>query len=394
MKNSSSQQRGFTLVELLVVIAIIGVMVGLLLPAVQAAREAARRMSCSNNMKQIGLGLHNYHAAYDRLVMQRGGTRNTGTGDDNHNNLSLSWLVGILPFVEQQALWEQISNPLNVNRDGSVRAVPFPAMGAVPWNDNYRPWLTQVPGYRCPSDPAEATANTVAVNNYVACTGDAYFEQHHSGVQDNGVPHPDGTWGEAAGSRWARGAFRARSFTRFRDFLDGTANTIAAGEANVDIQDRSITTLMMRDGNVERQPPLHHTTTGWIDPARPQFVSAAATVDGGATHGRGRRWPDGRPQYSVFHTIRPPNSHNVLQDHGSRGMLSASSRHQGGAHVLMADGAVKFITDSIEAGNQNQIAFGSNASGPDASGAGRQSPYGLWGSLGTKAAKETITGEF
>lgn len=118
---------GFTLVELLVVITVIGVLVGLLLPAVQAAREAARRMSCSNNFKQIGLGIHNYHSAYKQLPTQGGGTGNWGsygwywesptdpdkTNNDSlnmFNNYRLSMLVAILPFVEQQALWEQISN--------------------------------------------------------------------------------------------------------------------------------------------------------------------------------------------------------------------------------------------------------------------------------------------
>ncbi len=86
-------------------------MVGLLLPAVQAAREAARRMSCGNNFKQLGLGLHNYHAAYNKLPMQMGGTKDCGTVNDN--NFKLSFLVGVLPFIEQQALWEQISNPNN-----------------------------------------------------------------------------------------------------------------------------------------------------------------------------------------------------------------------------------------------------------------------------------------
>src|SRR6056297_2239550 len=112
----SNTRRAFTLVELLVVIAIIGVLVGLLLPAVQAAREAARRMSCSNNFKQIGLALHNYHAAYDQLPMQATGTfhpnENTGSGGSapGHNARRLSFLVGLTPFMEQQALWEQISN--------------------------------------------------------------------------------------------------------------------------------------------------------------------------------------------------------------------------------------------------------------------------------------------
>ncbi len=114
--------------ELLVVIAIIGVLVGLLLPAVQAAREAARRMSCSNNFKQIGLGLHNYHSAYDKLPLAGAGTQPTVATDAwvataTGNNLRLSMLVGTLPFIEQQALWEQISNPLVAG------ATTFPSMG-------------------------------------------------------------------------------------------------------------------------------------------------------------------------------------------------------------------------------------------------------------------------
>lgn len=126
MKNRSPQRSGFTLVELLVVIAIIGILVGLLLPAVQAAREAARRMSCSNNFKQIGLALHNYHSAYKNLPMNSGGTYENPRGGDFHNRFNLSWLVGILPFIEQQGLWDQISNPFNKNRDGSIRTPPYP----------------------------------------------------------------------------------------------------------------------------------------------------------------------------------------------------------------------------------------------------------------------------
>ena len=113
MNNTHVRRAAFTLVELLVVIAIIGILVGLLLPAVQAAREAARRMSCSNNFRQIGLGLHNYHSAYKQLPTQLGGTGNDLQGADRYflgsdrtNNQSLSFIVGLTPFIEQQALWE------------------------------------------------------------------------------------------------------------------------------------------------------------------------------------------------------------------------------------------------------------------------------------------------
>lgn len=127
------RKSGFTLVELLVVIAIIGVMVGLLLPAVQAAREAARRMACSNNVKQMGLGLHNYHSAFNKLPKGSGGGTFAAGGTpltDNRNRLS--GLPAILPYIEQTALWEQISNPL------FDPAIPqqWPAMGPAPYNAN------------------------------------------------------------------------------------------------------------------------------------------------------------------------------------------------------------------------------------------------------------------
>ncbi|OYP38559.1 DUF1559 domain-containing protein [Rhodopirellula sp. MGV] len=406
---------GFTLVELLVVIAIIGILVGLLLPAVQAAREAARRMSCSNNCKQIGLALHNYHSAYKRLPMNAGGTYNTGSGGDYNNSLWLSWMVGILPFIEQQGLWDQISNPLNVNRDGAIRTdnglQPYAAMGPVPWHENYQPWLTQVPAYRCPSDATVATPARVAFTNYSACIGDAIFEQQHGGVNDQGVPQTDGTWGDEAGARWARGVFRARHFTRFRDIKDGLSNTIACGENVVgDRTQLAAGTVIVRKDDVWNLPPAQGLQ--FMDPERPKYVNTDQNngglppctgccgdgmgpnpcYDEAANHQRGRRWSDGRPMFSVFTTITPPNSYNMQRWHGGGGVHCASSFHQGGCHVIMADGSVQFMTDSVDSGDQNHVPYGrDNNDGRGANGgAGRESPYGLWGALGTKASSETI----
>jgi len=411
MNSNRSRRGGFTLVELLVVIAIIGILVGLLLPAVQAAREAARRMSCSNNFKQIGLAMHNYHSSYKQLPMNAGGSADRGTNTHGHvdwnpNRLWLSWLVGILPFMEQQALWDQISNPLNKETNGNDWTPPFPPMGPTPWQERYPPWATQVPTYRCPSDTVQPVSNRTAFTNYACCYGDATYEQAHGGLNDNGVPHNDGPggWGEEETERWARGVFRARHFTKFRDIQDGTANTIAAGEMLVgDRTNLASNTLLNLGNDVWDQPPGEWKK--FLDPERPAFWDTTGTtgltvgcgsrpcIDTNAQHYRARRWADGRPEYSTFNTIIPPNSYNINRWHGRSGAFNAASRHQGGAHVLMADGAVIFITDSIEAGDQMIVAPGraDNANGtPREYYAGRESPYGLWGALGTKASKETI----
>ncbi|MCC9599869.1 DUF1559 domain-containing protein [Stieleria sp. JC731] len=388
-----STRQGFTLVELLVVIAIIGILVGLLLPAVQAAREAARRMSCSNNFKQIGLALHNYHSAFRNLPMNAGGTKSGGSGTNNSH--WLSWMVGTLPFMEQQGLWDQIANPYGFERDRITPRVPsFPPMGPPPWEEFYAPWLTQVQTFRCPSDPATLLPGKVAFSNYAACTGDAIKEQHHSGVWHDGKPWTGGGWNESIVKRWGRGAFHARHFTRFRDFQDGLSNTIAAGENAADLGSREIMTVALLDNQVERRSPNYWETSGAIDPERPQFWSDTATLDDNINHGRGHRWSDGRPQSSVIVTIRPPNSYNIIEAHGSRGLLTASSRHPGGVHVLMGDGAVRFITESIDTGDQSHIPYGEPNPPGTSLGAGQPSPYGLWGALGTKAGHEIIDSEF
>lgn len=407
MKIRNTLRNGFTLVELLVVIAIIGILVGLLLPAVQAAREAARRMSCSNNFKQIGLSIHNYESAYKRLPTQMGGSgefingQNWYDAGDDSNHKTLGWLVGLTPFFEQQAIWEQISNPNteDLENPGTVRVPPWPAMGpTITDEDNeivrgpnlrntaYRPWVTELPTLRCPSDPGTGLP-AMGRTNYAACIGDAVdFMADGAFFRDL---EPSASRARAI-SASGRGVFVTRKQTRFRDILDGLSNTVAAAEIATDLGDRDKRTIPRAhfSFSAARDNPLRCRPE--VNPERPLFWDPSTTSLGAANQGRGFRWASGTATYSSFNTVLPPNSEVCVTffDTG-QGMLPASSRHQGGVHILMADGAVIFITDSIDTGDltHKTISSRSDSQLPP----GSPSPYGLWGSLGTRANKEVVS---
>ena len=404
MISSRRSRSAFTLVELLVVIAIIGILIGLLLPAVQAAREAARRMSCSNNFKQIGLAIHNYHSAYKRIPQQKTGTGlDRGASPTTHwwegtvdtNNQQLSWLVGLTPFVEQQGLWDSISNPNGfelVGSDQVVRTPPWPAMGPKPDQSTYPPAMTEVPTFRCPSDPGVGLPS-FGRTNYGCSLGDSISKAETGAtrvdVGDLSVTSADSQWARAG----QRGPFVVHQQMRFRDVLDGLSNTIFAGEFSTDLGDRDVTT----DAAIQQPAKANPNTcseTGIRDPERPAFwLPGTATITNSPSRGadlaRGYRWMSGEHLFTAIMTITPPNSPLCYQGEwpGQEGIVPPSSRHQGGAHILMGDGAVIFMTDSVEAGNQGQhmVEFNNAISPP-----GSKSPYGLWGSLGTRASREVI----
>ena len=398
----SSTRAGFTLVELLVVIAIIGILVGLLLPAVQAAREAARRMSCSNNFKQIGIAVHNYHAAFKRLPMNFGGTTPTApitnspggatvwwNSSDYGNHELLSVLVPLTAYIEQQGLWEQISNPFPIG--GSPPTFTFPPMGPTPTpggnRNNYDPWWTDIPTYRCPSDPGIGRPG-MGRTNYAANVGDRMDRWAGSKNGDLTLNN----WADNVNEIRNRGFFLPRQFSRFKDVKDGLSNTIAMGEiisSQADGDKRAVVAVSV-SGSIRTNP--NYCEENFLDPDRPSFWNDPDNINGGQTagdeprgqtitRGRGFRWMNARPIWTMINTILPPNKglcSNSWPENDT--IVPPSSFHQGGAHILMGDGAVIFMTDSVEAGN-------ANAAQPAD---GEESPYGLWGALGTRAGREVI----
>ena len=409
-------RRGFTLVELLVVIAIIGVLVGLLLPAVQAAREAARRMSCSNNFKQLGLALQNYHAAYKQLPVQGGGTGlrdgagGWWEGSATTNNEELSALVGLTPFMEQQALWEQISNPSTETVTAGF-TIPTPTnawspMGPNPRADRgpnypsweYVPWVTEIPTLRCPSDPGFGRPALGRTNYAVSC-GDSYHRVYDNGCKEGNLA-PASDWRAQRFNSCDRGFFSHRCPRKYRDILDGLSNTIAMAEILTDLGDRDKrTAISVLNGgasdSINDGPqfnPLHCVDDQQIDPEDPLFFcegggtcTAPPNIATNNANSRGMNWAwNGAPSTKVW-IVRPPNAETCMAGwYDNVGSLPPSSRHQGGAHVLMGDGAVIFMTDSIDTGNQN-APNNSFYNRP-----GKKSPYGVWGAMGSRLGKEPI----
>lgn len=364
---------GFTLVELLVVVAIIGMLVALLLPAVQRAREATRRMQCSNNLRQIGLALQNYHAAYGSFPSAKHGTgtavqfdwSKSGSYNAGRSNMGrLSGLVPILPFLEQQPVWEQISNPL------SVGSRTWPEMGPETWQNiaSYPPWGVEIGTYRCPSEPAKPEFWEPSHTNYTFCIGDGYRNNQRVNINMSN-----------------RGAFIALAFTQFRDIQDGTSHTIGMCEtANGTIQGEVVGhAATQQDNAIGKDPSI---CASLVDPERPLYYRADV-ID--FLHTRGRWWCDGGTAYGLSTTILPPNSPSCTNaGDDSEGILSASSRHDGGCHVLMMDAAVKFVTESIDAGN---ISTPTVASDAGYSPVGIESPYGIWGAAGTRNGGEATS---
>ncbi len=283
------RRRGFTLIELLVVIAIIAVLIALLLPAVQQAREAARRTQCKNNLKQIGLAMHNYHDQFrcfpPGYISVDPVTRQMSALDGASG---AGWALLLLPQIEQAALYNKfnlnvpIANPVNV---------PF--------------IKTPIAAFRCPTDTAPAetwTLNEEAnPSNALAILATANYAAAFGSVSLDDCENPVGTFPvTAAGQCVGNGSLYHNSRTSLRDFTDGTSSTVFVGERKT------------------------NQTLGW-------WTTWAGMVAGGEETGQ-------RVLGSMDHRPNHPDTH----------FDDFSSHHVGGTQFLMGDGHVRFMSENID----------------------------------------------
>jgi prepilin-type N-terminal cleavage/methylation domain-containing protein/prepilin-type processing-associated H-X9-DG protein len=314
---STSRRGGFTLIELLVVIAIIGILVGLVVPAVQKVREAAARTQCVNNLKQIGLALHSYHDA-NRCFPPGYLDSNTSPNStpDNDVGPGWGWAAWLLPYLEQGNLYKQINFKVTVGTgvNTSVSQVALPV-------------------FQCPSDPYQQAVPiydsnfttpvaTVAHGNYVGCNG---WEECFYGAGGNPQSGP-GTDGLGGGFGQAGvGAFYRNSRVRMLGVTDGLSNTIFVGERSGD------------------HAPA--TWTGAMPGGRcPAWMASAAPTPYAAPPGPAYDNADFGEAFVLAHTnaTHLPNADFPLFDPDT-----FYSLHPGGANFLFGDGSVHFLTSSI-----------------------------------------------
>lgn len=368
MTRSSPPRKAFTLIELLVVIAIIAILIALLLPAVQQAREAARRTQCRNNLKQLGLAIHNYHDTFNAICSAE-------SHSDWGGGRRYSGFVPLLPYIEQAALFQNIQNDAKARNDG----------GPFPW-DGTPSFTTRLPGILCPSDPNTNAQGSVGKTNYMFSRGDATWDFNQ--WAGNG----------GSGGRGNRGFFTSsgdgndgnNGLSRsFRDVVDGLSNTIAMSErAKAQPGSRKVLEGACSTGNGGLR----------ANPASVLANLSNGQITGGfASDWSGARWPDGAPAFTGCTTILGPNKGCYSQGgwDGEDGIYEPTSKHVGGVLALMGDGAVNFFSENINTGittcpgpeDDQNARTGSCAAFPYKG----ISPYGVWGALGSINGGETVS---
>lgn len=383
------KRSGFTLVELLVVIAIIGVLIALLLPAVQAAREAARRMQCTNHLKQLALATHNYHDTYNSLPTSCTLLYNNGGAH------GWSYASQLLPFIEQSALFENIVELKRISgatgdahgdggwlngNPGTIGGVDYSRLGYL--------GRTKVDFFTCPSDGRACAwpTNDIQPLSYAACDGDNSYRWNLSNTNHS------------------RGALAYRGYWGMEAITDGTSNTILYSEhlrASVDnaalrYYKESICRYGSAVGNFN--PYAEGLAYAGPTPAPPTFNAEQcmarknkngefdSTVTSIIVAGYcAQRWTCGWTVYSHFNTILPPNSPGCgnQSDAAAPNIQPPTSNHSGGVNGAMSDGSVRFFSETI-----NNVSSGVTLATAKPKLAGG-SDFGVWGALGTASGSET-----
>ena len=345
----------FTLIELLVVISIIGLLIALLLPAVQSAREAARRLQCGNNLKQVGIALHSYIGAFESLPPGRMMTYDPRYAGSNPPCTSVmvdkSLFVHILPFIEGGTLYNAVNNSLTIfgweNQTARVAAVNTYACPDDPSAGQIRAGYSLANysyGFAIPNQPYD-----VYYGSYAGMYGSFYL---------NAVPTP-ATYCKIPDAELAQvnGAFNDLAPIRLSAFTDGAANTIIVAE-------RALNPL--RDALDGNQNPLS-ATYGW-------------TISG--------NWGD-----SLVTAFFPPNMFRKVTPPGQSHFFAASSLHPGGLNVLMGDGSARFIKESISTWPFNPSDGSPQGIQSSPTGAWINIPAaGVWQQLATRNGGEVVAG--
>ncbi|MDR2439321.1 MAG: DUF1559 domain-containing protein [Planctomycetaceae bacterium] len=352
----STKFRAFTLVELLVVIAIISVLIALLLPAVQAAREAARRSTCSNNLKQFGLGLHNYHDTRLALPAFQWGIAGTPSAANPYGNEErCSANIAMLPFVEQGALYSSMES---VRFYRTCNKEKYEITGTNNYatqisGSNGSVFTTQVPLYLCPSDAVWRIRqandyNSLGFANYVYSFGDTF-----TGDLSRGLFCP-----------------RPRQYKGMESASDGTSNTIAMSERKISPWGGA---ALVNSGYIGQN------VTGCNTNPQLCYNKKSSETHSAIWDYTGKRAWDGPTTWNSFNTILPPNSPNCRE--GTSGSdtgaayISASSEHSGGVQCLLLDGSVRFVSETVN--------YGDLTVAPPTGESGGASNYGVWGAMGT-----------
>ncbi|WP_437229824.1 DUF1559 domain-containing protein [Planctomicrobium sp. SH661] len=327
---NKSQPNGFTLIELLVVIAIIAVLIALLLPAVQQAREAARRSQCKNNLKQIGLALHNYHDSSNSFPI--------GSRRDSNGDFGVSWWVGLLPGLDQSAIYNQFNFTIPATGYGAGNNGTLIGQAGV------------IPVMSCPSSTMGQPTSWEKRSSYIGISGGtptAAFPE--SRVNNNAANCCSDRGSSGVGISAAGGMLVANEVRSLRDASDGSSNTILVGEAG---------------GNLISS---NTTMTTAIATQHPHTISGNRIFIGGSgphswamgTHGGEGPLPSERT-FNITTVRYAPNSANydregINVNFGPNNPLN--SAHTGGVHAVFGDGHVSFLSDNINLDTLRHLAI-------------------------------------